>query len=664
MSVIGLDCETHLIRPGLLAPPMVCTSFAARDDDGIGGWLETPTEGGLEATLEWFLSTETLVGANVAYDIAVIMARYPGLVPSVFEAYAEGRILDVQEIQKLTDTARGRLGGYHTGHAFVRHSYSLAELVKRHLGEDRTAEKMDPNGWRLRYSELEDVPLTQWPEDASRYALDDATDALSVYEAQCKERNLWESNIAARCRSAFSLHLMSVHGIMTHEEGIRALEAMTVGRFRELTGVLNASGLVRDDGSRATKKAKARMISVCRELGIDWALTKTGRDRQKAGEEIDREKYVALDEDACEACGDDLLEAYAERTRLATIVETSIPKLRKGLFTPIQARFDFAETGRTTCSEGRGATNGYQLQNMPAHGKEGRVVYPVRQCFRARPGFVFIDADFSGLELCTVAQACKILVGFSQLGEALNAGIDVHLDLGAQLLGIPYAEARERKHEKAVKEARQLAKVANFGFPGGLGFASFVTYARKKAGLRIHVDDARALKDTWLNRWPEFRLYFDYVKRLCDAHGVAQVVQLGSGRIRGMTAYTEACNGFFQGLGADGALEALWEVTRACYADPESSLYGSRPVNFVHDQIITETPVATAHEAAAEMGRIMIEACNRYLPDYPVKCEPCLSHTWEKGAEAVFVEGRLVPWDWARDNRIDCVYSDGKRVAW
>jgi len=31
VSLLSFDLETHLIQPGLLAPPIVCGSFAARD---------------------------------------------------------------------------------------------------------------------------------------------------------------------------------------------------------------------------------------------------------------------------------------------------------------------------------------------------------------------------------------------------------------------------------------------------------------------------------------------------------------------------------------------------------------------------------------------------------------------------------------------------------
>ncbi len=86
---------------------------------------------------------------------------------------------------------------------------------------------------------------------------------------------------------------------------------------------------------------------------------------------------------------------------------------------------------------------------------------------------------------------------------------------------------------------------------------------------------------------------------MCRETGVAEIVQLYSHRTRGMVPYTAACNTFFQGLGADGAKAALWDVTLRCYADETSPLYACRPVNFVHDQILMEVPLERAHEAGA-----------------------------------------------------------------
>jgi DNA polymerase-1 len=657
--IVAFDCETHLIAPGKLAPPCVCVTIATDAGDlAILHARDPETPSTLAAMFE---GAECIAGANTAYDAAVVCAAWPELVPAVFGAYAEGRVLDVQINEQLADIARGRLYGFanHEGKQ-IKIGYSLADLVRRYLGRDRSAEKDDPNGWRLRYAELEHVPLAAWPVEATRYALDDAADTLAVLEAQAADARVWGADAEAQARASFALHLLSVHGVHTHAAGIEALERMTRANYERASETLRAAGVLRANGTRDTKAAKARMVAACSARGVPVPLTDKGRETAKAnggvtpGEAL---AFACLDAEACAASGDPVLEAYGERVTLAAVVETHLPKLAKGIEHPIQARFNvLVESGRISCSEGRGATNGYQLTNV-------RRLPGIRECFKARPGFVFIDADFAGLELHTVAQACLALVGWSDLAAALNAKIDPHLALGAELIGLTYPEAVERKHEKAIKEARQIAKVANFGFPGGLGARGFVEYATGY-GLAITEERAAEVRRAWLTRWTEFSAYFDHVRRLCEPLGVAEVVQLYSGRVRGMVPYTAACNTYFQGLGADGAKAALWEVTRRAYADPASILFGVRPWNFVHDQILAEAPIETAPEQAIELARVMVEACNRFLPDVPVRCEPCLSFVWSKDAEPVYSDGRLVPWDAARDARAVVYYADGKRVQW
>lgn len=677
----AFDTETGLIGPGLLAPPMVCLSSAVPKLSASGAYERA--DGDLfhvrdltPYDIEVLLQQPIIAGANLAYDMTELCLTWPELVPLVFKAYDEDRCRDVSLDQKLIDNANGELGGYKDHNdRFHEYKYGLADLEQRWFNRDRSASKKGPDVWRLRYIELIDVPLEKWTHEARQYAIDDAVGTCDVTWAQHASFASILENSPAQARSAFSLHLMSAWGIKTNPDGIEAFRKVTEARFHELSNNLKRAGLVRIGGTkklpkdvRNTKAAKSRMISVMKSLDEDPKLTDTGD--------------ISLDKEACENSGDDLLIEYAERTSLQTVVQSHIPALLKGVHKPIQARFNvLLETGRTSCSMGKKKkktdpdppTNGYQLQNV-------RRLPGIRECFESREGRLYIDNDFPGLELCTVAQVCIVVVGYSALADAINAGIDAHLDLGAQIIGISYEEAIERKRDKDVKEARQLAKPANFGFPGGLGPRGFVGFAR---GYGVKLDEAKGkeLKDHWITRWYEFRDYFKWVRDQLGEAECGPIVQLYSNRVRGMCSFTQAANTMFQGLGADAAKAALYAVSRACYSQRESPLYHCRPVNFVHDQVISETNVLNdtrmwhgmalggAHEAAMEQGRVMDEACNRYLPDVPLHSKPCLSKRWSKDAEAVFDAppsdgGMLVPWDIARDIRARVFDWDGKEVVW
>jgi DNA polymerase-1 len=573
--------------------------------------------------------------------------------------------------------------------------YSLAALAKRHLKKDRSAEKDDPDAWRLRYNELYGVPLADWPKAAKKYALEDAEDTLSIAQIQWDKHRTYMGDSPSQARAAFALQLMMCWGVMTDPGRIEQLREASEGLYWELSALLVKEGLVRGDdapkkqqGTRNVRAAQKRMLEVRRREGLPLMLTdtgydllkkaaadKTGADPEVIFTEEELVKYMSVDEDACNESGDELLQKYSRRTQLHNILNTHIPDLLKGVHTPIQPYYKtMVESGRTSCSKGKdkkkkkkkSPTNGFQFQNP----KRALDYFPpgvgIRECFIARHRKLFADPDFTGLELCSGAQACMDTVGYSHLADALNAGRDPHLEFGAKLMGISYEEAKTRKHEKEVKAFRQRAKPANFGLPGGLGAPGLMGLARGY-GVKLTREEAKKLIADWFEMWPEWVDYFKYVRSHIDrVSGTGQIKQLRVSRIRGGVTYTSACNTLFQGLGADGAKAALYEVAKRCYVRHEGSvLYGVRPVGFIHDEILAEVDEQLAHEQAVEMAKVMEDACNVYLPDVPVKCEPTLAKRWSKDIEAVYDrDGRLQPWDLAKEGRWEVYYGDGERVVW
>ena len=672
--IVSVDTETELIERGVLAPRIVCMSYES--DTGMRGLVHAQLEPErIRELLNAWLTDEstTIVGANFAYDVGVFLENDFSLAPLFFGAYEQGRVIDIQIQEQLADIERGQS---------LKRSYALSELEKRYGIADRTAQKTGPDIWRLRYSELIDTPIEEWPPEAIEYALDDAKGALEVYLLQRKIEDAKRQSCAA-----LALHLMTAWGVHTDADRIDAFEQSARAKYEELTETLLDAGLLRrgkikgkEKLIRNTKKAKALAFECAKEAKKELPFTKKGvetfkrqsfepaRLEQEYGkdallgslsfEEMTELKmsYVSLSEDACSALPDPVLQAYGERTSVATDVETRIPRLRAGVIggPPLQPQYvTLVETGRTSCRQGK---YGFQVQNPPRSG-------PVRECFVARPGYLFVDCDFDTLELRTLAQVCMTLFGKSKLAEALNAGIDPHLLVASQLLEIDFEIAKQRKHESEVKNARQLAKPANFGFPGGMQPPAFVDYARGY-GVEIELEKSKWIHTTWKKTWPEMREYFAYISNACNLAG--KIEQPFSGRVRSLKSYTSACNTLFQGAGSDAGKSALWFVSRACYDESrESVLYGARPVMFVHDQIIAEVREDIAHEQAKELERLMIEGANCFLPDVPATCSAALSKHWCKGTEPVFDKnGRLRPWDVMRDARALCYREDGSEVAW
>jgi DNA polymerase-1 len=244
------------------------------------------------------------------------------------------------------------------------------------------------------------------------------------------------------------------------------------------------------------------------------------------------------------------------------------------------------------------------------------------------------------------------------MADAINAGLDPHLDMAASMLGIDYDEAKRRKKadDPQIAEYRQLSKALNFGYPGGLGRSKFVEYARAGYGVVLSEAEAGRRKEEWYRKWPEMRLYHQMFGNLTLGDATFDLVQPGSGRVRGKVGFCDGSNSVFQGRAADGAKRAGWYLAQECYLGfsklwpddgrPRSPLYGSRPVLFVHDEFILEVPIATAHEATLRQSEVMVAGMKEVVPDVKVGTEYAVAVRWYKGASAVYDENkRLMPWE-------------------
>lgn len=600
MQRMALDTETALIRPGCLAPPLACISWATSPDDaGVVHWHDARTW--FDDVLARACAGELLlVGHNIAYDMAVLAAHHPAWLPHIFEVYARG-VYDTKIAQQLIDIATGEF----KTRRHTKGGYALAALSRASLDKDT---------WRLKYGDLRALPLSEWPQGAIEYARMDAIAALDV-------ANLQEPvvDLEPQCRADFALHLMSCYGMRTDEHNVRAFLDEAKSTIDVTRDTLVAHGLMRVVGKKLAKDTKAIGALVVSVLGDDTPQTATGR--------------VKLDEETIDLCGDNPMLAHLVAHNKATkLYNNWRVHLERGTHTPIQPRYNvLVESGRTSC----------QNPNIQQLHRAGGL----RECFAPREGYVFASVDYASLEMCTLAQACLDLGIGSNLGEAINGGLDPHLHVAAQLLHIDYAAAAQRLAEgdAEVKHHRQISKILNFGLPGGLGAATFVQYARGY-GVTLSQDEAETLRRKWFDAWPEMQRYFEHISALVG-RSTGTVHQLRSGRVRGDVSYTQTCNSYFQGLAADGAKDACFAIARAAYADKTSALYGSRPVAFIHDEILAEVPIDTAHEAATELARLMVESMRKYCPDVEIKAEPCLMARWYKEARPVYVDGRLEPWE-------------------
>lgn len=582
MRFLGFDTETYLIAPGNVAPRMVCLTTC--DEDGeVGLFTREEALPLLHALFD--APGITFVAHHARFDMAVLAAADGTLLPKIFRLYDEGRVRCTMVREKLLALARGELADEGDTGARRNIKFSLAGCVQRHFGIDISEDKKNPNAWRLRYAELDNAPVAEWPEKARRYALDDARWPLAVFDAQT--RVLHENGGEGDCipdelpqvRGAFWLYLASVRGVRTDVVAVNTLNTELSAEYARMNALVRAAGVLlpkmekgemvwsknmaalrervvfayggeenapkTEKGAIATDRETLTSVADARVMGWLTETEKAERDERAAAglPKLDGEQTAALLRDLCAvaAARFDLeeariynwlvLSALGERSGIEKLLGTYVPVLFDGTQLPINPSFnELVGSGRSSCYDPN-------LQNPPRKGG-------IRECFIPRFGFLYAFCDYSFIELCTLAQSCLEMFTWSAMADAINAGLDPHLDMAASMLGISYEEAVARKKagDKQIGEFRQMSKALNFGFPGGLGKAKFVEYARAGYGVNISEQEAGRRKEEWYTKWPEMRQYHAHFGQLTLGDRKFTLVQPGSGRVRGEVGFCDGSN--------------------------------------------------------------------------------------------------------------------------
>lgn len=653
----------------------------------------------------------TLVAHNGFYDYSIMLGLdgyWRGThtatdedILSIIHAALAGRIRDTLVMSKLNAIEYDWLEWDRVTRE--RSQFSLAYLVKRFTGRLRTGkDKDDMDRVQVRYHEMDGLAPHLWPEDFRTYALEDITDLRDVY-------GTLNNNTYADERFQTAIHwvmrLMELWGIHTNKANVQKLKDIIEPAIHAANDDLLALGLMRPGASHFDQAAyEAFVTKLCDGAGIPVLRTSTGRVSRAAGfisklkcpmlsdpaafrytdpptrdmavirqrvvdwytarglevpltekaksheddfygspdEEDEDEPTVSTARDVLEATDDPALLRLAQIGKYKTLASTFIPTMELGFEHPIHPRWNgLVATGRPSCTRPN-------LLNQPRELEPG--VGGIRECYVARQGYVYLDPDYTQAELCSLAQVCYDKFGFSAMRDVIRAGYDIHVWFAAMMAGVDYAVAFAgyMAGDKKYKDLRQLAKAANFGFPGGLGIKKFVKWARKTYGVTLSESKAKQLKVDWLAAFPEIRLYFEWVNEQIK-HGYDgksfTFVQHRSNRRRGGVRFCNGANTGFQGLTADGAKNALLKVFVACHT-PSDALYGSRIVAFIYDEILIETPENMCGPASVRLIELLRQGMEEYTPDVPATVTIEAMFAWSKKAKAVRnADGMLMPCD-------------------
>jgi hypothetical protein len=399
-----------------------------------------------------------------------------------------------------------------------------------------------------------------------------------------------------------------------------------------------------------------------------------------------REPKIKLDGEVIDmlALHDSVFAEYANRQHLSKLSTGQIPVLESGDVIHFNYN-ELVETGRTSSYGSRkGKTALYPSTNGQNVPKEIEGIDP-RAAYMPRPGTVFFDVDGSGLELACVGQTTYDLFGTSVHLTRYNAKVDLHAYLGSSLVyqfcndGIgkefiqgcrtegllsdpmdlyqAFSDCKKHKSEEVVafyKHWRDFAKPTGLGFPGGLGPATMVEFARTTYGVVMTEEEAYEGREVWRKTYPEMPPYFKWVEAQVDEYNSGSetlyeyTTPLGMVR-RGATFCSLANGKAMQSPGAEGMKLSVIRVVRECYDHTLGSvLFGCRPIAFVHDQIIGETTRDKKlwHAQCMRVSEIICETMKLVLPDIDFRCDEAhLTEVWSKKSKPTFdKKGLLIPW--------------------
>ena len=254
---------------------------------------------------------------------------------------------------------------------------------------------------------------------------------------------------------------------------------------------------------------------------------------------------------------------------------------------------DGARTGRLSCEEPN-------LQNIPrAQTEEGRMI---RNAFRAAPGYVLLEADYSQLELRVAA----MLSGDEEMKKIFVAGHDYHRRTAEMV-----ARTAWGVDPAAVEDAhRSKAKEINFGLMFGMSDGALSKRAKCSVAEAARIRAAVLGKFRRLDEYTKERLeearrtgcvwtYYEGMKarrrplwRVLDEDGETRA-----------TAEHGSWNTPIQGTASDFCLGSLVRCVRWIFDDAVPA----RLIVTVHDSLLFEVRLDALAEVAWQVRRLMTQ---------------------------------------------------------
>ncbi len=301
----------------------------------------------------------------------------------------------------------------------------------------------------------------------------------------------------------------------------------------------------------------------------------------------------------------DVLESLApEYTIVANVLEyRTLTKLKstygEGLVAFIEPDGRIhGEFNQTVTATGRISSSQPNLQNIPIRMEIGR---QIRKVFVPKDGCVFLDADYSQIELRVLAH----MSGDEKLINAYRSAEDIHTMTASQVFHVPV--------DMVTPEMRRNAKAVNFGIIYGISSFGLSN------DLSISVSEAKQYIDSYFHTYPKIKTFLDNLVQSAKDKGYSETIlgrkrpipDLSSKNFR-LRSFGErvAMNAPIQGTAADIMKIAMIRVFNELY----SRNLKSRLILQVHDELLIETYKDEVDEVKSILEEAMTKAVKLKVP--------------------------------------------------
>ena len=253
---------------------------------------------------------------------------------------------------------------------------------------------------------------------------------------------------------------------------------------------------------------------------------------------------------------------------------------------------------QTVTATGRLSSANPNLQNIPVRMDIGR---QIRKVFIPEEGFLFLDADYSQIELRLLAH----MSGDEKLIEAYKSSEDIHAITASQVFGVPLDEVTPLQ--------RRNAKAVNFGIIYGI--SSFGL----GRDLSISVSEAKQNIENYFKTYPGIKDFLDGLVASAKKKGYSETIY---GRRRPIPELKNknfmtrsfgervAMNAPIQGSAADIMKIAMLKI----YERIKTADLKSRLLLQVHDEVLVETAVEEKEEVRKIIKESMEGAAKLKVP--------------------------------------------------